>query len=72
MTYKIQEIWTTGRRGCVACIQASIYENSVVASAEPDHITERQMEKALRREFPGYQFQISKGRGDGLFMEGSP
>ena len=70
MSYQAQ-IWTNGRRGCIACVTAIVYENgAIVASSEPEHITEHQMHKALAREFPDMEFSVSRGRGDGLFMEG--
>ena len=71
MSYKTQQIWTNGRKGCLACVTATVYGNGdIVASSEPEHITEHQMHKALAREFPGVEFKVSLGRGDGLFMEG--
>jgi hypothetical protein len=72
MTRQSQQIWTNGRKGGIACVTATIYENgAIVASSEPEHITEHQMHKALEQEFPGVEFSISRGRGDDyLFMEG--
>lgn len=71
MSYQSQQIWTNGRKGSITCITATVYENgAIVASSEPEHITEHQMRKALEREFPGVEFSVSHGRGDGLFMEG--
>lgn len=66
-----REIWTKGRKDGMACVTAFVYDNgSIVASSEPEHITEFQMHKALIKEFPGVEFSVSQGRGDGLFMEG--
>lgn len=59
ISYEERELWTTGRRGCVACVQVAIYPHSIVATAEPDHITERMMKKALNREFPRHIFYFS-------------
>jgi len=71
MAYQTQEIWTSGRKGGIACVIATVYDNgAIVASSEPEQITEYQMHKALEREFPGVEFSMSQGRGDGLFMEG--
>ncbi len=72
MAYKTQQIWTNGRKDGIACVTAYVYENgAIVASSEPEHITEYQMHKALEGEFPGVEFSVSHGRGDGLFMEGT-
>lgn len=65
------KIWTTGRRGCITCITATVYEDAtalfgennlvpIVASAESDLITPRQMEKALMKEFPGRTFSLQE------------
>ena len=71
MPYQTQQIWTNGRRGGMACVTAVVYEDgAIVASSEPEHITEHQMHQALAQEFPGVKFSVSQGRGDGLFMEG--
>jgi len=72
MSYKTQQIWINGKRGGLACVTTTIYDNgAIVASSEPEHITEHQMHKALAEEFPGVEFSVSPGRGDGLFMEGT-
>lgn len=69
---KIKQIWTSGRKGNMACVSATVYEDgAIVASSEPEHITEHQMHKALGQEFPGVEFSVSHGRGDGIFMEGN-
>jgi len=72
MSYQTQQIWTNGRKSGIACVTAVVYDNgAIVASSEAEHITEFQMHKALEREFPGIEFSVSHGRGDGLFMEGN-
>ena len=62
--YEEREIWTTGRRGNTACVTATIYPNSIVATACPESITERQTEKALNREFPRHTFVFNGFGGD--------
>ena len=62
--YEEREIWTTGRRGCNACVNATIYPRSIVATSDGEHITERQMEKALDREFPRHVFYFNGFGGD--------
>jgi hypothetical protein len=73
MSYQTQQIWTSGRKDGIACVTAVVYDNgAIVASSEAEHITEFQMHRALEREFPGIEFSVSHGRGDGLlFMEGN-
>jgi hypothetical protein len=71
MAYQTQQIWTNGRKGGVACVTATVYDSgAIIASSEPERITEHQMRRALAREFPDVEFSMSRGRGDGLFMEG--
>lgn len=54
--FEEREIWTIGRRGSTACVTATIYLNSIVATACPESVTEHQVEKALNREFPRHTF----------------
>lgn len=61
-----RELWTDGRRGCVACISIDIYPHSIVATADPERITQRMMERALDREFPRHTFYPSNKGGDYL------
>lgn len=58
-SYTEREIWTTGRRGSVVCINVLVYPHSIVATADAQGITERMMEKALNREFPRHTFYWS-------------
>lgn len=52
----MRQIWTKGRRGCNACIEVSLNNLSVIATAESDHITPHQMLRALNKEFPRHTF----------------
>jgi hypothetical protein len=61
-----REIWTAGRRGSPACIAVTIYEHSVVATADAATITEAMMRRALRREFPEHTFYFSGSTADYL------
>ena len=58
-TYETREIWTNGRRSGIACVTATIYPHSIVTTADSDHITEYQMERALGREFPRHTFHFN-------------
>lgn len=62
-SYETREIWAKGRRSGVACVTATVYEHSIVATADGEHITERQMEKALNREFPRHTFYFNQMGG---------
>jgi len=71
MAYRTQQLWTSGRRDGLAHIIVTIYDNGVIiAASDQEKITEHQMRSTLGREFPGVEFSVSQGRGDGLFMEG--
>jgi len=59
--YEERELWINGRRGCTACMTVTIYEHSIVATADPDKITESAMKRALRREFPEHTFYTGNG-----------
>lgn len=61
---KERKLWTSGRRGCNACINIIIYPHSIVATADPDSITERMMERALFGEFPRHHFCFNDTGGD--------
>ncbi|MBU1621838.1 MAG: hypothetical protein KJ604_20470 [Gammaproteobacteria bacterium] len=50
------QLFTTGRRGCVACIDITIYPNSIIAFAELAKLTPAMMSKALKRRFPSHTF----------------
>lgn len=56
-------IHTQGRRGCIAAIEVSIYEHSIVVTAENDKLTPAMMHKALRREFPNHTFYTNNRGG---------
>ena len=53
------EIWTSGKQGCVACINTIVSRHIIIATSEGKHITKPQMEKALNREFPQHTFVFS-------------
>ncbi len=53
------EIWTSGKQGCVACINMIISRHTIIATSEGKHITKPQMERALKHEFPQYTFFFS-------------
>lgn len=62
--YQEKEIWTAGRRGCTACIAITIYEHSIVATAEKENLTAAMMERALKHEFPEHTFYNSDHGGN--------
>ena len=66
--YEEREIETTGRYQCITNVSATIYPHSIVATAEGEHITERQMERALNREFPRHTFVFTACGGGGDYI----
>jgi hypothetical protein len=59
-----REIWTTGRHGSTICLMVDEYDDgSIVASAEGDHVTDFQVERALQEEYPGKAFRLSRRHG---------
>lgn len=66
-----REIWTAGRYNGIVCITATLYPSgSIIATAEPDKITEKKMRKALNEEFPSYDFKPLPNSGDCLCLQG--
>jgi hypothetical protein len=63
--FEERDIWTNGRRGSPVCIAVTIYPHGIVATAEDEHITRRQMEVALNREFPRHTFVFNDLGGKG-------
>jgi hypothetical protein len=57
-------VWTRGRRGCNACINVTIYPHSIVATADPEHITPSMTKRALGKEFPRHVFYFNANGGD--------
>ena len=62
--YETQQIWTTGRRGCVTPVLVLIYPEAILAIVNGERITECQTKKALRREFPRHTFYFDDGHND--------
>ena len=59
-----KEIWTIGRRQALVCVTAIEYENgAIVASAEDDKITDAQLRRALKREYPHHTFYAHRRDG---------
>jgi len=55
-------LYTTGKHGAAVAIEVTAYDNgSIVASADSQHITPRQMEQALE-EFTGRKFGTETDR----------
>jgi len=64
MEYSDRELWITGKRGAGVCLNIIHYENgAIIASAEDERVTGRQIERALTREYPGKSFRIARDRG---------
>lgn len=59
----MKEIYTSGKRGAVVCIEIEESEHSIVASADAEKITESPMKKALKREYPQHVFSTRIERG---------
>lgn len=53
------EIWTSGKQGCVACINMIISRNIIIATSEGKYITQHQMRRALKCEFPQHTFSFA-------------
>ena len=53
--------YAKGRLGRNACIEATVHE-SMTATAEHDHITERQFLIALRKQYPERSWSITSQR----------
>jgi hypothetical protein len=60
MTNETRELWTTGRRGCTACVTAVISETSIVAIGDVERLTRNMMKRALSREFPRHTFYLNR------------
>lgn len=57
MEHVTSEVWVKGRRGELACVSFTEYEDGyTVASAESEHITQHQFETAIRKAHPGILF----------------
>ena len=63
------KLWTDGRRGCVACVTVTVYQDSIVATADPEKITEKMMRWALRKEFPRHTFYLERDGGDCIRLQ---
>ena len=61
--YETREIWTTGRQQCSINVSVIIYPNTIVATADADHITQHQMRQTLSREFPQHSFIFNNQGG---------
>ena len=67
--YTEREIWTGGRKGCNALVTATIYPDSIVATADPERITEFQIVRTLRRHFPTHTFYREGDGGDYMRLQ---
>jgi fructose-1,6-bisphosphatase/inositol monophosphatase family enzyme len=57
MERKIDQFYAKGKRDCNALVEAVLYENdAIVATADLDKITERQLLAALERTYPDHAF----------------
>lgn len=63
-SYVERQVWTKGRRGCVACVTAFVYTTSIVAFADVEHLTRNMMKRALAREFPRHTFYLNRPDSD--------
>ena len=59
-----KQVWATGRKGQVVCITVDEHDNGVViASALGEAITDAQLGRALRREYPRHTFYSWRANG---------
>lgn len=59
----MKEIYTSGKRGAVVCIEIDDFGAFGIASADAEKITPAQMTKALKNEYPNSQIAIREDRG---------
>lgn len=67
-----QQITVIGKREAIVLFEADVYENgTIVAAVETEHVTQAQLRKALRREFPRHTF-YAHIEGDQIVAQADP
>ena len=54
--YETRKIWTNGKQGCATYVYVTVHDHCIAGTGDAKHITARQMERVLNREFPRHSF----------------
>ena len=72
ITHKNTEFYANGKRSRIACIEVTEYsDGSIIASVEDNKITNAQLRKALKKEYPHYTF-YAHNRDGILYAQADP
>ena len=54
------QLWAKGVYDSRVCISVSVLGNSIVATADTEHLTEAQFTRALEKVYPDYNIQVRR------------